>query len=231
MKPKILIVDDDVEIRKILRIILEKENYTIYEAVDGNSALEILDETFDLIILDIMMPDKDGLSTCIDIRKELMVPILFLTAKANEYDIHIGFANGCDDYLAKPFSSIELVARVSGLIRRYRIYKGKPLSSPGMIYVKDLCIDESNSRITKDNAEIHLTNLEYNILLLLAKNRQKIFTLQNIYESVWNEPYYYTVNSTIMVHIKNLRKKLDDKTNPSKYIKNVWGRGYCIEND
>lgn len=231
MTSKILIVDDDNEIRKILRILLEKENYEVYEANDGTSALEIINDTFDLIILDIMMPTKDGISTCFDIRKDYMIPILFLTAKTSDYDKHVGFATGCDDYLAKPFSSIELVARVSALIRRYTIYKGKQRGSSKALYVKDLCIDEQNNRITRNGIEIGLTNIEYSIFLLLAKNPQKIFTLQNIYESVWNEPYYYTVNSTIMVHIKNLRKKLDDKTNTSKYIKNVWGRGYCIESD
>lgn len=125
MNAKILIVDDDIEIRRIVRTLLEKEHYEVYEANDGNDALSMLDHTYDLIILDIMMPNKDGISTCIDIRREHLIPILFLTGKASEYDKHICFLTGCDDYLEKPFSRIELVARVTALIRRYTVYKGK----------------------------------------------------------------------------------------------------------
>ncbi len=231
MPAKILVVDDDVDIRNVLRILLEKEQYAVCEAGDGESALEILDDSFDLVILDIMLPQKDGIAICIDIRKQYTIPILFLTAKKTEYDKHIGFSIGCDDYLAKPFSSVELLARVAALIRRYTVYKGKQLENAGAFLVKDLCVDEKNNSVTRNGEPINLTNIEYRIFLLLAKNPQKIFTLQNIYESVWDEPYFVSVNSTIMVHIKNLRKKLTDQNNSYQYIKNVWGRGYCLEND
>lgn len=228
---KILIVDDDREIRKILRIMLEKENYQIWDAENGEEALKVIDDSFDLIILDIMMPEKDGISTCIDIRKLYRMPILFLTAKATEYDKHIGFLTGCDDYLAKPFSSLELIARVAALIRRYTIYRGKVKPVKGFLQVKDLTIDEFSNRVKRGEQEINLTQLEYKIFLLFVQNPKKIFTLQNIFESAWGETYDYTVNSTVMVHIKNLRKKLDEDVNHTKYIKNIWGRGYCIETD
>lgn len=228
-KTKILIVDDDMEIRKVLHLLLEEEQYEAVEVSNGFEALDIIDDSFDLIILDIMMPKKDGITTCIEIRKTYWVPILFLTAKATEYDKQIGFSIGCDDYLSKPFSRIELLARISALMPRFNTYQGRKLKpDESKIIVNDIVIDTLTSRVFQNDLEIHLTNIEYNILLLLAKNPTKIFTLENIYESVWEESYDYLANSTIMVHIKNLRRKLNDTSHTSKYIKNIWGRGYCI---
>lgn len=228
-KAKILVVDDDLEIRKILKVLLEKENFIVIEAQDGNQALELIDDSFDLIILDIMMPKKDGISVCIDIREKYFIPILFLSAKGSEYDKHIGFLTGCDDYIVKPFSSMELISRIKAIIRRYTIYKGKNDNSNEIFKIKDLVIDEFSNKVMKNGNEILLTSTEYGILLLLAQNPQKIFTIQNIYESIWQESYDYTVNSTVMVHIRNLRKKLNEDGKEIRYIKNVWGRGYCIE--
>ena len=228
-KSKILVVDDDDEIRNVLKILLTKEDFEVVEAKDGETALRIIDKTFDLIILDIMMPGKDGISVCIDIREKYFIPILFLSAKGNDYDKHIGFLTGCDDYMVKPFSSMELIGRIKAIIRRYTVYKGKNQNSDEILTVKDLTIDEFSNRVMRNNVEIPLTSTEYGILLLLAKNPQKIFTIQNIYENVWQEPYDYLVNSTVMVHIRNLRKKLNEDGSSVRYIKNVWGRGYCIE--
>lgn len=232
---KILIVDDDKEIRIALKEILEKQQYIVVEASNGDEAISKINNDIDLIILDVMMPSRDGITTCIEIRENYDMPILFLTAKSTEYDKYIGLSMGGDDYLSKPFSKMELLARVSSLIRRYRVYQNKqnknsPLEN-NYIYIKDLRIDKYASRVYKNNQEITLTNIEYKILMLLAQHKNKIFTLENLYESIWHESYDYSVNQTIMVHIRNLRKKLDDSSKSSQYIKNVWGRGYCIEED
>ena len=234
-KYKILIVDDDKEIRIALKEILEKQQYVVVEASNGDEAISKINNDIDLIILDVMMPNRDGITTCIEIRENYDMPILFLTAKSTEYDKYIGLSMGGDDYLSKPFSKMELLARVSSLIRRYRVYQNKqnknsPLEN-NYIYIKDLRIDKYASRVYKNNQEITLTNIEYKILMLLAQHKNKIFTLENLYESIWHESYDYSVNQTIMVHIRNLRKKLDDSSKSSQYIKNVWGRGYCIEED
>ena len=232
---KILFVDDDKEIRIALKEILEKQQYIVVEASNGDEAISKINNDIDLIILDVMMPNRDGITTCIEIRENYDMPILFLTAKSTEYDKYIGLSMGGDDYLSKPFSKMELLARVSSLIRRYRVYQNKqnknsPLEN-NYIYIKDLRIDKYASRVYKNNQEITLTNIEYKILMLLAQHKNKIFTLENLYESIWHESYDYSVNQTIMVHIRNLRKKLDDSSKSSQYIKNVWGRGYCIEED
>ena len=229
---KILVVDDEEEIRSAVTELLEHENYEVVSAANGNRALEMIDDTFDLIILDVMMPDKDGISMCIDIRKKYVIPILFLTAKNTEYDKCVGFSVGGDDYLEKPFSKIELLARVSSLLRRYRVYQQKsPAKTDRLIRRKDLKIDQESTRVFKGENEIFLTNTEYKLLLLLVKNPNKIFTLEMIYEQVWQEAYDYSVNASIMVHIRNLRKKLGDTTQGGKYIQNIWGRGYCIEDE
>ena len=232
---KIVIADDDQAIRTALRDILENERYTVIEAKDGEEAVKLVDESIDLIILDVMMPKLDGVAACIEIRKNYMIPVLFLTAKSTEYDKYIGLSMGGDDYLAKPFSKMELLARVSSLIRRYRVYHNhqdkKENKDENYIWVKDLKIDKTTSRVYKNDEEIDLTNIEYKILMIMAEHKNKIFTIENLYESIWNEPYDYLSNQTVMVHIRNLRKKLGDSAKRSQYIKNIWGRGYCIEED
>lgn len=227
MERKILLADDDPEIRNVARILLESEGYRVVEASDGAQAVSAVDDTVDLIILDVMMPARDGYSACMEIRKKSTVPILFLTAKTQDSDKTMGFSAGGDDYLAKPFSCSELVARVKALLRRCYVYSGEP--DPRVLRIQDLTIDAAFNEVKKDGREISLTDLEYRILLLMAKNRTKIFTIQNIYESVWEEPYFYTSNNTVMVHIRNLRKKLETDPQNPRYIKNVWGKGYRVE--
>lgn len=227
MERKILLADDDPEIRNVARILLESEGYRVVEASDGAQAVSAVDDTVDLIILDVMMPARDGYSACMEIRKKSTVPILFLTAKTQDSDKTMGFSAGGDDYLAKPFSCSELVARVKALLRRCYVYSGEP--DPRVLRIQDLTIDTAFNEVKKDGGEIFLTDLEYRILLLMAKNRTKIFTIQNIYESVWEEPYFYTSNNTVMVHIRNLRKKLETDPQNPRYIKNVWGKGYRVE--
>lgn len=226
-RSKIMVVDDDADIRQALRVLLETEDYEVIEADNGKTALELLDETIDLMILDIMMPKKDGVTTCKEIRKQYTFPILFLTAKTTEYDKYVGLSSGGDDYLTKPFSKMEVLARVSAMLRRYHVYQGKGTEQK-YIYIQDLKIDKNMSRVFQGEKEIILTNTEYDILVLLSKNPNKIFTLEELYESIWNEPYYFSANATVMVHIRNLRKKLQDTSQASKYIKNIWGKGYSI---
>lgn len=222
-----MVVDDDADIRQALRVLLKTEDYEVIEADNGKTALELLDETIDLMILDIMMPKKDGVTTCKEIRKQYAFPILFLTAKTTEYDKYVGLSSGGDDYLTKPFSKMEVLARVSAMLRRYHVYQGKGTEQK-YIYIQDLKIDKNMSRVFQGEKEIILTNTEYDILVLLSKNPNKIFTLEELYESIWNEPYYFSANATVMVHIRNLRKKLQDTSQASRYIKNIWGKGYSI---
>lgn len=230
MNKRILFADDDQEIREVVRILLESEGFTLIEAADGKAAVEAVDDTIDLIILDVMMPEQSGFSACAEIRKKTTAPILFLTAKSQDSDKAMGFSAGGDDYLSKPFSYTELTARVKAMLRRYYVYRGKDLpEEDGAIAIRDLRINPSVNEVAKNGEELLLTDLEYRILLLLSKNRTKTFSAQNIYESVWGEPYFYTSNNTVMVHIRNLRKKLEaDPQNP-QYVKNVWGKGYRIE--
>lgn len=226
---QILIVDDNPEIREIIEILLIAEGYTSVQAENGTSALTLLKaQSFDLIILDIMMPGINGYQTCIEIRKFSNAPILFLSARTKDSDKTLGFSSGGDDYLAKPFSYNELISRVKALIRRYHIYKGKEnlMNIPVVFSFHSLTIDESSEQVSKNGSLIELTNLEYQILLLFLKHRGQVFSAEHLYESIWNEPYYYGANNTVMVHIRNLRKKIEDDPNKPQIIKTVWGRGY-----
>ena len=226
----ILIADDNEEIREIVRVLLESEGYTVIEAIDGEDAVIKVDESIDLIILDIMMPRKSGFKACVEIREKTSAPILLLTAKTQDSDKCMGFSVGSDDYLSKPFSYTELVSRVKALLRRYYVYKGKEkIDSTGLININGLTINTTSNEVSIDEEEVTLTEIEYNILLLMAQHRKKIFSAQNLYESVWKEPYFYSCNNTIMVHIRNLRRKLEKDPENPKYIKTVWGKGYRIE--
>lgn len=226
---KILLVDDDAEIREVIRILLENEGCEIVEADSGISAVNTMNDSIDLIIMDVMMPGMSGIEACERIRESYVTPILFLTAKSTDADKVLGFSSGGDDYLVKPFSYTELLSRVKALLRRCYQYAGIAKTVPqNLIYVHDLLIDLDKQKVLRGDTEIELTEIEYQILVLLASNRQKVFSVQNIYESVWNEPYFSSSNNTVTVHIRNLRKKLEPDIQESKYIQNVWGRGYRV---
>ncbi len=226
----ILIADDNNEIREIVKVLLESEGYNVLEAVDGEDAISKVDENIDLIILDVVMPKKTGFKACVEIREKTSAPILFLTAKSQDSDKYMAFSAGSDDYLSKPFSYTELVSRVKALLRRYYVYKGKDTSDlTDSISINGLKINIASNEVSIDGKEIVLTEIEYNILLLMSKNRKKIFSAQNLYESIWKEPYFYSCNNTVMVHIRNLRSKLESDPQNPKYIKTVWGKGYRIE--
>lgn len=227
----ILIVDDDCEIREGLRILLAGESYNIIEADSGKQALEKLSCAVDLVILDIMMPGLSGLRVCEEIRKTSSVPILFLTAKAQESDKLIGLTAGGDDYLTKPFSYTELAARVKALLRRYCVYRGKTddasISRDNVLSLQDINLSLIGNQVWVCGKEVDLSDIEYRILRLLMQHPQRIFSAENIYESVWNEPYYSS--GTIMVHIRKLRTKIEPDPQNPKYIKTVWGKGYRFE--
>lgn len=228
----ILIVDDDNEIREGIRILLTGENYSILEAGTGEQALMLLSDAVDLVILDVMMPGMSGLRVCAEIRKSFTVPILFLTAKAQESDKLMGLTAGGDDYLAKPFSYTELIARVKALLRRYCVYRGKTQAGQGQdntLSRRNVTISLECNQVWVRGQEVELTEIEYRILRLLMENPTKIFSTQNIYESVWNEPYFYISNGTVMVHIRKLRVKIEEDPQNPKYIKTIWGKGYRFE--
>ncbi len=241
---RILVVDDNPEIREILGILLGGEGYDIDEAKNGSEAVAKTEkDELDLIILDIMMPGMNGYQTCREIRKNSNAPILFLSARTKEGDKMLGFSSGGDDYLAKPFSYNELVSRAKALIRRYQVYKGKEEpraeekserdadhagreAEADLLRYHGLEIHEQEELVLKEGEVIDLTDTEYALLHLLIKNRRQIFSAQRIYEAVWGEPYYYGANNTVMVHIRNLRRKIEpDPKNPTM-IKTLWGRGY-----
>ncbi len=230
----ILVVDDNPEIREIIRILLSSEGYKITEAADGSAALRQLSQaSFDLVILDIMMPGLNGYQTYLEIRNITNAPILFLSARTKDSDKMLGFSSGGDDYLAKPFSCSELLGRVKALIRRYHIYQGAPRETAPLqkapsskIRCHDLEIDTKTDEVRRAGKLLELTDTEYALLKLLASHRRQIFSAEHLYESVWNEPYYYGANNTIMVHIRNLRRKIEKDPKNPELIKTIWGKGY-----
>lgn len=189
--------------------------------------------SFDLIILDIMMPGLNGYQTCLEIRKISNAPILFLSARTQESDKTLGFSSGGDDYLAKPFSYAELVSRAKALLRRYQVYQGKPTvpTQTSTITYAQLILKEQTQEVTKNEIPVDLTDTEYSILRLLLTHQGQIFSTEHLYESIWNEPYYYGANNVIMVHIRNLRRKIEDDPKNPTLIKTVWGRGYRCDKE
>lgn len=230
-KQKILYADDDPEIREVLKLLLTGEGYEAIGASSGSELLNLLDDSVSLVILDVMMPGMTGYAVCAEIRRRSAVPILFLTAKSQDSDKTMGFSAGGDDYLIKPFSYSELISRVKAMLRRYYVYGARSTALEGGVIhcCGNVEIDRAQSVVRQNGQEVALTDTEYRILLLLASHRKKIFSIQNIYETVWEEPYFYSSNNTVMVHIRNIRRKLGDDPQNSRTIRTVWGKGYRIE--
>ncbi|ENZ00732.1 response regulator transcription factor [Clostridium thermobutyricum] len=223
----ILVVDDEKEIRDAINIYLRGEKLQVYNASNGLEALDIIEEkNIHLVILDIMMPKMDGIETCQRIRENHNIPIIMLSAKGEDSDKILGLNVGADDYITKPFNHLELVARVKSQLRRYE----SPLSidSKDFIKVRDLEIDTVAKKITVRDEEIKVTATEYKILVLLASNLGRVFSIKEIYEKVWEEPFYKSEN-TVTVHIRRIREKIEINTKEPEYIKVVWGIGYKIE--
>jgi DNA-binding response OmpR family regulator len=225
----ILAVDDDADIRDVLRLLLEAEGYRVLEAACGSEALLALSDVVSLVILDIMMPGDDGYTVCTAIRERSNVPVLFLTALGQEADTVRGLRCGGDDYLSKPFSASELSARVDALLRRYRVYQGNAAKRWNRFKRHGVVIDFHSGEVLCDGVRVPLTDLEYKLIHHLARNAGETIDAQSLYEAVWEEPYLLSSASTIMVHIRNLRKKLERNPAQPALIKTVWGKGYRIE--
>ncbi|AOT68633.1 response regulator transcription factor [Geosporobacter ferrireducens] len=230
-KQSILIVEDEKEIAELIEIYLVNEGYHVIKANTGIAALDVLDrESIQLVILDIMMPGIDGLEVCRRIRQENNIPILMLSAKSEDIDKIMGLATGADDYMTKPFNPLELIARVKSQLRRY-IQLNPQSANPAKedeISSNGLTINKSTHKVILFNQEINLTPIEFDILLLLASNPGKVFTVDEIFEKVWKEDYLESDN-TVRVHIRKIREKMEVDSKKPFFIKTVWGVGYKFE--
>ena len=227
----VLVVEDDKEIREGVEIYLKSQGYEVFQAADGVEGLEIIEkEDIHLAIVDIMMPRMDGISMVVKLREKYDFPVIFLSAKSEEVDKIMGLNMGADDYVTKPFTPMELLARVNSQLRRYRRFMerlGDKEENSRIHTIGGLEINEDNVEVTVDGEPVKMTPIEYKILLLLMKNPGRVFSAEEIYERVWNERAINT--DTIMVHVRNIREKIEVNPREPKYLKVVWGVGYKIE--
>jgi DNA-binding response OmpR family regulator len=225
---KILICDDDREIVDAIEIYLKSSGYDSVKAYNGQEAISAIEnEQIHLIIMDIMMPKLDGIAATLKIRESNNIPIIMLSAKSEDTDKILGLQMGADDYVTKPFNPLELLARVNSQLRRYT-QLGSTVINSQVYQTGGLTIDDSSKTVTVDNDEVKLTPMQYKILLFLLKNKGKVFSINQIYEAVWNEDSYNAEN-IIAVHIRNIREKIEINPKEPKYLKVVWGIGYKIE--
>ncbi len=225
----ILVCDDDKEIVDAIEIYLVQEGYQVLKAYDGVQAMEILQEQeVHLLIIDIMMPRLDGIHATLKIRETSSIPIIMLSAKTEDADKILGLNIGADDYMAKPFNPLELVARVKSQLRRYTELGNITEESSNVFKTGDLVINDDLKEVMVDGNVVKMTPIEYNILLLLVKNQGKVFSINQIYESIWNEDAIGADN-TVAVHIRHIREKIEINPKEPKYLKVVWGIGYKIE--
>ena len=234
-KERILIVDDEKEIRDLIDIYLKGEGYDTIKAENVEEALNILSSNdVDLIILDIMMPKVNGIEACLKIREEREMPIIMLSAKSEDMDKILGLNTGADDYLTKPFNPLELVARVRSQLRRYKRFNNTlakeelVVKQDNVLEIDEISINLETHEVFKDGEEIKLTPTEFDILVLLGENRGKVFSIENIYNSVWKQEFMQSDN-TVMVHIRKVREKIEEDPRKPKFIKTVWGVGYKID--
>ncbi|KOS68648.1 DeoR faimly transcriptional regulator [Lysinibacillus contaminans] len=228
MISRILIVDDDKEIRNLISVYLENEGMQTQKAEDAIEAMKLLEENaFDLIILDIMMPKMDGIQACMKIREERSMPIIMLSAKSEDLDKIKGLASGADDYLSKPFNPLELTARVKSQLRRYKKYNTDSSFDKSVIEIGDLTINTDSRQVWVQRKEIRLTPKEFDILELLARNKGSVLSIAKIYEAVWKDDFFKSDN-TVMVHITKIRNKIEEDPKQPIYIKTIWGVGYKI---
>ena len=227
---KILVCDDDKEIVEAIEIYLTQDGHQVLEAYDGIEAVEILKkESVDLLIMDIMMPRMDGIRATLKIREKHNIPIIILSAKSEDADKILGLNIGADDYITKPFNPLELVARVKSHLRRYMQLGSTAIKESEAIYtVGGLAINDDLKEVTVDGEPVKLTPIEYNILLLLVKHQGKVFSIDQIYENIWNENEV-GVDITVAVHIRHIREKIEINPKEPRYLKVVWGVGYKIE--
>ena len=225
----ILVCDDDREIVEAIEIYLTQEGYQVLKAYDGIEALEMLKSNeVHLLIIDVMMSKLDGLRATLKIRQESSIPIIILSAKSEDADKILGLNVGADDYVAKPFNPLELTARVKSQLRRYTKLGNKAVSNGTVYQAGGLVINDELKEVTVDGEAVKLTPIEYNILLLLVKNQGKVFSINQIYESIWNEEAI-SADNTVAVHIRHIREKIEVNPKDPRYLKVVWGVGYKIE--
>lgn len=228
MEAKILIVDDDENIRHLISVYLKNEGFTTVVSPDAPEALNLLKkEDFDLVLLDIMMPEMDGLEACIKIREERNMPIIMLSARSEDMDKIQGLVSGADDYLTKPFNALELIARVKSQLRRYKKYNVDSFSQRSVMEVGDLTVNADTRQVWVRGKEVRLTPKEFDILELLVRNKGIVMNVGKIYEAVWKEDFFKSDN-TVMVHITKIRDKIEEDPKHPIYIKTVWGVGYKI---
>ena len=234
-RPKILIADDEQDIRDILNLLLRGEGYEVVSAETGTQVLELASDDIDLYLLDVNMPELSGFMAGAEIRRKYDAPIVFLTAYSGESDKVMGFSAGADDYIVKPFSNMELLMRIKAILRRTAGGKTEKTQAAmaakmpveNVIAFQDLVLDLDRKSVLRGEEHIPLTYTEFRILELLVTHRKKIYSLENIYQSIWEDEV--VADSAIMVHIKNLRKKIGDNSRDPKYIKTAWGRGYYVD--
>ncbi|MCF2680652.1 response regulator transcription factor [Faecalicatena contorta] len=227
---KILVCDDDKEIVEAIEIYLMQEGYEVEKAYDGEEAVKLLQkEEVDLLIIDVMMPKLDGIRATLKIREANNMPIIILSAKSEDTDKILGLNVGADDYVTKPFNPLELVARVKSQLRRYtQLGSTANIVNKAVYTVGGLSINDDLKEVTVDGEVVKLTPIEYNILLLLVKNQGKVFSIDQIYENIWNENAI-GVDNTVAVHIRHIREKIEINPKEPRYLKVVWGVGYKIE--
>ncbi len=227
---KILVVDDEADIRKIVRLLLQKKGYSVVEANNGISAVEaVTSDDIDLVVMDIMMPQMSGIEACAEIRKTSTVPILFLTAKSLVSDKESAYLSGGDDYLVKPFSSVELIMKVEALLRRYMIYRGKPEGDMRVSLAGGIMVDAAVREVYKEGTKVELRDREADMFFYLYDHAGEVVDTTTLYEAVWGEAALGSGSNNVMVNMLNLRKKLEDDPSAPKLIKTVWGRGYLLE--
>ena len=227
----ILVCDDDREIVDAIEIYLSQDGYKIYKAYDGEQAIQILDkEDIHLLIMDIMMPRLDGIRATLKIREYSSIPIIILSAKSEDTDKILGLNIGADDYICKPFNPLELVARVKSNFRRYTSLGSLPGENKAIYQVGGLILNDDIKQVTVDDEPVKMTPIEYNILLLLMKNQGRVFSINQIYESIWNEDAIGADN-TVAVHIRHIREKIEINPKEPRYLKVVWGVGYKIDKE
>ena len=233
MGNKVLIVDDDPNIREVISVLLSSEGYDVDAAENGRVAIEKVNEgnAYDIVCLDIMMPDMDGIEVCTRIRQKSNVPVLFLTAKSQDKDKVEAYSTGGDDFLVKPFSQTELLMKIKSLIRRHNEYDkpDKQNDEDDTKLSDDIVVDTRKRSVLKDGVRINLTDKEFDILRYFMDHRGEVVQNKDLYENVWGEQYLTSAGNTIMVHILNLRKKLERDVSKPEIIKTVWGKGYRID--
>ena len=227
---KILVCDDDKEIVEAIDIYLSQEGYEVRKAYDGEEALKVLkQEEIDLLVIDVMMPRLDGIRATLKIREQNNIPIIILSSKSEDADKILGLNVGADDYVTKPFNPLELVARVKSQLRRYTQLGSTASGSGQAVYsTGGLSINDDLKEVTVDGEPVKLTPIEYNILLFLVKNQGKVFSIDQIYERIWNEDAI-GVDNTVAVHIRHIREKIEINPKEPRYLKVVWGVGYKVE--